>query len=101
MGAWAVLLSALLLTTPAPQQAPRTAEDELLRVESARSDAIRRNDLKTLDEIYADDFAGVAGTGQLVTKAELLDFFRRPDPSLRFTTTEVSARVFGDTGIVV
>ena len=43
--------------------------------------AIQRGDLKTLDQIYADDFVGVAGTGQLVTKPQMFEFFnqhRRP-----------------------
>lgn len=93
---------ALLPFVARSQEAVRlTPEDELLRVESARSEAIRRNDLKTLDEIYADDFVGVAGTGQLVTKPQLFEFFKRADPSLRFTTSEVSARAFGESGIVV
>ena len=71
------LASALGLFAPAlrAQELKHSPEEELLRVESARSEAIGRNDLKTLDEIYADDFAGVAGTGQLVTKQEL--FFRK------------------------
>jgi ketosteroid isomerase-like protein len=99
----ALISAALAAAAPAlhAQQAAGSPEDELLRVESARSDAIRRNDLKLLDEIYADDFAGVAGTGQLVTKSQLLEFFKKADPSLRFTTSEVSARAFGDTGVVV
>lgn len=93
---------ALLSAAPPTQEAVRPApEDELLRVESARSEAIQRSDLKTLDEIYADDFVGVAGTGQLVTKPQLLEFFKHVDPSLRFTTSEVSARAFGESGIVV
>lgn len=92
------LLSAI---PPTPQAVRPTPEDELLRVESARSEAIRRSDLKTLDEIYADDFVGVAGTGQLVTKPQLLEFFKQVDPSLRFTRSEVSARAFGESGIVV
>jgi ketosteroid isomerase-like protein len=94
--------AALLPLAAAAQSGARAAsEDELLRVESARSEAIQRGDLKTLEEIYADDFVGVAGTGQLVTKAQLLEFFKSADPALRFTTSEVFARPLGDGGIVV
>ena len=99
---FAACSAALLSLAAAAQPAARaTSEDELLRIESARSEAIQRADLKTLDEIYADDFVGVAGTGQLVTKRQLLEFFKAVDPALRFTTSEVFARPLGDGGIVV
>ena len=89
----------LAAAAQSPSRAP--SEDELLRIESARSEAIQRGDMKTLDEIYADDFVGVAGTGQLVTKPQLFEFFKGADPSLRFTTSEVFARSYGDSGVVV
>ena len=94
--AFVVLASAALA-----QEAGRGTEDELLRIEAARGEALRSGDLKTLGEIYADDFAGVAGSGQLVTKTQLFEFIRKTDPSVRFTTSEVSARLFGETGVVV
>lgn len=99
LGLAAVVL--LTATGQARETAAAAPEDELLRLEAARREAIRLGDLKTLDEIYADDFVAVAGTGQLVTKAQLLEFFRGTDASLRFTASEVSARAFGDTGVVV
>lgn len=93
---------ALVASGTLVQEAARGAlEDELLRLETARSEALGTGDLKALDDIYADDFTGVAGTGQLVTKAQLFEFIRKTDPSVRFTSSEVSARVFGETGIVV
>ena len=99
---FAVCSAALLPLVAAAQPTARIAsEDELLRIESARSEAIQRVDLKTLEEIYADDFIGVAGTGQLVTKRQLLEFFKAGDPTLRFTTSEVFARPLGDGGVVV
>jgi ketosteroid isomerase-like protein len=98
----ALLALAILASSATAQDAARhSAEDELLRIEAARSEAVRGSDLKALDAIYADDFAGVAGTGQLVTKKQLFEIFARSDPALRFTTSETSARAFGDTGVVV
>jgi ketosteroid isomerase-like protein len=97
------LLAAAILAAGAAAQEPvrPSAEDELLRLEAARSEAVRSGDLKALDAIYADDFAGVAGTGQLVTKKQLFEIFGRVEPSVRYTTSEASARVFGETGVVV
>src|SRR5262245_46928927 len=96
------LLAAATLAALAAGQEPvrPPLEDELLRLEAARSEAIRSGDLKQLDAIYADDFTGVAGTGQLVTKKQLFEIFARVDASIRYTTSETSARVFGDAGVV-
>jgi ketosteroid isomerase-like protein len=97
----AACVAALPVVVAAQPAARPATEDELLRIESARSEAIQRADLKTLDDIYADDFVGVAGTGQLVTKQQLFGFFKAADSTLRFTTSEVFARVLGDGGVVV
>jgi ketosteroid isomerase-like protein len=95
------LAVAILAAGAAGQEAARPSpEDELLRTEAARSEAIRNGDMKLLDAIYSDDFTGVAGTGQLVTKKQLFEIFARVDPTVRFTTSETSARVFGDAGVV-
>lgn len=50
--------------------------------------------MKTLDAIYADDFAGIVGTGRIINKEQLMAVFKRNDPSLVFTTDENSIRVF-------
>ncbi len=95
------LAAAMLAALAAAQEPARpAAEDELLRVEAARSEAVRSGDLKLLETIYADDFTGVAGTGQLVTKKQLFEIFARVDPGIRYTTSETQARVFGDAGVV-
>ena len=76
-------------------------ENELKQLEETRRQAIKQGDEKTLDEIYADDFSAIAGNGQIINKAQLLAVFKRNDPTVAFTTDEISVRVFGDTVIFV
>lgn len=75
------------------------AEEELRELERTRSRAIREGDMKTLDAIYADDFSGIVGTGQVINKEQLLAVFKRNDPSLHFTTDEINIRVFNETAV--
>jgi len=70
-------------------------EAELKQIEETRRQAIKNGDEKTLDQIYADDFSAIAGSGQIVNKQQLLAVFKRNDPSITFTTDEISVRVFG------
>jgi hypothetical protein len=36
--------------------------------------------MKALDEIYADNFSGIAGSGQVISKEQLMSVFKRNDP---------------------
>src|SRR5215510_7798335 len=74
-------------------------EAELKQIEETRRQAIKNGDEKTLDQIYADDFSAIAGSGQIVNKQQLLAVFKRNDPSITFTTDEISVRVFGSTAL--
>jgi ketosteroid isomerase-like protein len=82
------------------QKRPSKEEQELRQIEIARSQAIKQGDMKTLDRIYADDFSGVAASGRVVNKAQLMEIFKANDPRLTFTTDEVGVRLFGETAVV-
>lgn len=75
------------------------AEQELRQIEQARSEAIKQGDMKTLDSIYADDFSGIVGTGQIINKEQLMAVFKRNDPRIVFATDEINIRVFERTAI--
>ena len=76
-------------------------QKELLALEEARREAIRKQDFAMLERIYAPDFVAVAGNGQVVGRDQLFAAFRRNDPSTVFTTDEVRVEVHGDTAIFI
>ena len=71
-------------------------EAELREIEESRRAAIRNGDFRTLEGIYAEDFTAVAGTGQVVARAQLFEAFRRNDPSVTFVTDEIAVRLLDD-----
>lgn len=74
-------------------------EAELKQIEETRRQAIKNGDEKILDQIYADDFTAIAGSGQIVNKQQLMAVFKRNDPAITFTTDEIHVRVFGSTAL--
>jgi ketosteroid isomerase-like protein len=90
--------SAALAHSKTPPK-PSAIEQELLALEKSRSQAIKNGDMNLLDRIYADDFIGIAGNGQVIDKSQLLEVFKRNDPQVVFTTDEIKVRVYGRTAI--
>ncbi len=88
-------------TVTAAVDDPAKVEAELRQIEESRRQAIKDGNEKVLDQIYADDFTAVAGNGQLINKSQLLAVFKRNDPSINFTTDEISVRVFDKTALFV
>lgn len=76
-----------------------TPEEQLRRLEEQRREAIRGQDFATLSRIYAAEFVGVTGGGQLVSRDQLFRVFAQADPKLRFATDEVRIVVHGDTAV--
>lgn len=75
------------------------AEQQLRQIEETRRAAIKDGDFKTLDTIYADDFSGIVGNGQILNKQQLFEIFKRSNPQIIFTTDEITVRVFKKTAI--
>jgi ketosteroid isomerase-like protein len=92
----AVVLSVALAETGNSQG---RVEEELKRIEELRRKAIKEGDMKTLDGIYADDFAGIVGNGQEITKPQLMEVFKRTNPQVEFTTDEIKVRLLGTAAI--
>ena len=72
-------------------------EAQILRLDSEWNEAYRRQDRAPLAHILADDFTGLTGLGEPITKTILM--INPPGRSRSVTFSEQSARVFGDTGI--
>jgi len=81
---------------PAAAAPAKGPDAELRELEETRRAAIRTGDFRTLATIYAEDFTAIAGTGQIVTRAQLFDVFTRNDPSVTFVTDEISVRLLED-----
>ena len=75
-------------------------EKTLLDIEAQRRAAIAAKDFATLERIYAEDFRGIIGNGEIADRAFLFNIFRNDDPTLKFTTDELLVRQFGDAAIV-
>ena len=97
----AFLILAVLLLLVAVGARPETSpEQELKRLEQARSEAIRTGDVETLRRIYADDFEGVTTTGAPVGKERLMSVFRAVDPRVAYTNEVVRVRLVGQVALV-
>lgn len=79
--------------------AKASPEDDLLRLEEQRRQAIKEQDFTTLASIYAPEFVGVTGAGQVVSREQLFRVFGQADPKLKFTTDEVRVVLHGSTAI--
>jgi ketosteroid isomerase-like protein len=92
--------TALVLTTTfaAPQT---TAEKEVMATEQARTAALNRSDIPTLDKIMADDVTYVHASGKVDTKQTYLDAIRSGQLHyISWTPKDLHVRVSGDTGVI-
>ncbi len=82
---------------------PKAAEEAVRKLERAWLDAYEQNNVKTMDEIVAEDFIITFPHGQKQTKAQLMESIRKPRPTgenSKFRTEKTEARVFGDTVVL-
>jgi len=91
----AIILALLCLLSLGAPADDATETAVLQAIEAKRQAAIQAHDLDTLRGIYAEDFVGIAGNGNVLSRADLMEIFGHNDGSLTFTTDEVSIRVFG------
>lgn len=87
-------------TAPKPATDENAARDVLVSLTKEWIDAETRRDGAALDRLLADDFVGIAPSGDKVTKKMIV-----PDPKgqgggLSFTGDDFVARVYGDMGVV-
>jgi ketosteroid isomerase-like protein len=91
--------TAWLLTTFLHGLALAAPEDDLRILEEQRRQAIKEQDFATLGHIYAPEFIGVTGAGQVVDRAELFRVFAQTNGKLKFTTDEIRVVLHGDTAV--
>ena len=76
------------------------AKQEILALEATWRVAPLAGDLETVSRVTADDWIGVAPTGAVMSKAELLDMLSRPAPFESAAYDEVQLYVYGQTAVV-
>lgn len=95
-------IGAFLMSVPIPSRASR-ADDEtaVAALDAQYQEAVKKNDVATMDHILADDFVLVNGRGQAQSKSDLLK--ESASGSIIYEHQEDSdrtVRVWGDTAVV-
>jgi ketosteroid isomerase-like protein len=90
----------IAVITPLLAQKPASTEEVILQLTRDWLAAEERHDRTTLQKIIADDFQGTAPRGNTVFKEDVLPEEGAQSGGLAITTSELKARVFGDTAVV-
>jgi ketosteroid isomerase-like protein len=81
--------------------ASENAEEEVLKADEVRNDALQKGDAAALEHIYSDDLVYANASGALLTKQQhLADLRARTLHFISFKHEDVKATVHGDTGLV-
>lgn len=84
-----------------PEAGPGSAEEEVLRAEHERLDAMIRGDLAALERLYHADFISTGRTGIVTTRSEYFEALRIGATKVEsFEHSNVQVRVYGDTVVV-
>lgn len=98
------IIAILVLTIPLSSlgQSTRNADvKELERLETVWNEAHERGDSDALEALWADDLEVAVPKMPVMTKAEVLSFARSGRMKfLRYATSEVRVRVYGDAAVV-
>jgi ketosteroid isomerase-like protein len=95
-----VCVGVVLAGAPQPSKDP-TVVNALKQLEQDLGHAMVRVDIVKLNQIYADDFATVASSGEIVTKKDLLrDLESFHDKLVSFETGPMDVQVFGNVAVV-
>ena len=75
-------------------------EQQILALEATWRIAPLKGDLETVSRVTADDWIGVAPTGDVMRKADLLEMLSRPAPFESAVYDDVQLYVYGQTAVV-
>jgi ketosteroid isomerase-like protein len=97
------LIVGLLLAVVSPvlaQTKTVSTEQAILQLTGDWLAAEERHDRATLQKIIADDFQAIGPRGNSLSKDDVLPVEGATSGGLSITTSEMKARVFGDTAVV-
>lgn len=81
--------------------ASENAQDEVLKADEERNEALQKGDVASLERIYSDDLVYANATGTLLTKQQhIADLKAKTLHFISFNHEDVKATVHGDTGLV-
>ncbi len=96
----ALLLAMPLCAAPKPHHAPKT-RDVIEAIDEQWRTAQTSGDAAAMDKLLSDDYLGITGFGQVVTKAQALDRMRaRTTMITRLDVSDVKIKVVGAVAIV-
>ena len=99
-----VILTSVWLVNAHPRAAAQgnaEVEQEILKVEDARDQAMQKRDMDSLDRIYGDDIVIVNTRGRVLTKPQRLADFQSGDLHfLSFAQGDYKFHIYGDTAIM-
>ena len=78
-----------------------TAEDEILKLEEMRNQAVLHGDVAALDRMTSDDYTFVTLRGEMRTKSDILKGFA--SGSFHYESRQIwdlKVRVYGDTAVI-
>ena len=79
-----------------------SVEEEILALEATWGVAPLEGDLQTVSRVTADDWIGIAPTGAVMSKTDLLQMLSsRPPPLESAVYDEVQLYVYGQTAVVI
>ena len=80
---------------------PEDIEEEIIKVDEERNQALQKGDIATLDRIYSDDLVYTNATGVILTKAQhLADLKGKSLNFISFKHEDVQVTVHGDAGFL-
>jgi ketosteroid isomerase-like protein len=104
MGTTTAILFLTLMLNPCEVAPAPNAEQDVRRLERSWLDAYEKHDVAAMRAIVADDFAITFPDGSTQNKSQVVDSVKTPvapgTPSTKFSTTDVKARVYGETVIL-
>ena len=76
-------------------------QEELKKLENDRAQAVLKGDTATLDRMTADDYTVINISGQLLTKAQVLEAIKSGDLKYdQLENNDLQVRVYGDTAVL-
>ncbi|WP_160115244.1 nuclear transport factor 2 family protein [Bryocella elongata] len=85
----------------AQKHGKRLAREEVSTLDEQWRSAILADDIAAMDKLLSDDYLGITGTGQAVTKLQQLDRMRSRSIALtRFDVSDVKVKLVGAVAIV-
>jgi len=80
---------------------PENTNEEVLKADEERNEALQKGDIATLERIYSDDLVYANASGALLSKAQHLADIKAGKLIFRsFKHEDVETTVHGDTGVV-